>query len=545
MRYGEDTATSISSCCYDSRALRLLICLGALTVALGGAQAPLVELRGAVTDRTSGAGIVSAHVYLSPEAESDFSAETITDNEGRFVFRGVPKGTYTVSAKKSGYVTLVPDSSSRRVSVTNAELASIGLSLTQAAVITGNVSDTSGQPMRGARVAAVVQRTIGGAASMVIAAGPIETDDRGSYRIYGLTPGRYSVVLLPDGASPGSMPFAPVYFPGSIDPDAAQFFDLQAGESRSGVDLTMLLVAGGDVQGMVTNIPSSWRPGRTAVALLTTTGLHTQMETVVAGASGDFVFHGVPPGIYQVAAWGPSMGFALYPGQHWKLGSRRIRVEAGGLDGVEVTLHDFALLNGVIQFEPGSNAARDCFSNAQLTLHPADPIPNVQFLRASLPPNGRFTIRDVPIGLYALELQGLSKDCFLWGASFGQGKLEPGPIAIEGDGDLTIFLSTQMGEIAGTVVDLEDKPVAAAKVLAVPLSKQGAAGGIDDVFTTFSGEKGQFSLPRVPPGHYRLLAVAEVHSTDYLDPSYRSDHGTVDVEVKSNDRAPAVLRISR
>ena len=140
--------------------------------------------------------------------------------------------------------------------------------------------------MRGASVAALARRTIGGAASMVIAAGPIETDDRGSYRIYGLTPGRYSVVLLPDGASLGTTPFAPVYYPGSIDADAAQFFDLQAGESRGGVDLTMLLVAGGDVQGLVTNIPSAWRPGRTAVALLTTTGLHTQMETVVAGAGG-------------------------------------------------------------------------------------------------------------------------------------------------------------------------------------------------------------------------------------------------------------------
>jgi hypothetical protein len=419
------------------------------------------------------------------------------------------------------------------------------LTLTQAAVITGNVSDASGQPMRGASVAALARRTIGGAASMVIAAGPIETDDRGSYRIYGLTPGRYSVVLLPDGASLGTTPFAPVYYPGSIDADAAQFFDLQAGESRGGVDLTMLLVAGGDVQGLVTNIPSAWRPGRTAVALLTTTGLHTQMETVVAGAGGDFVFHAVPPGTYQVAAWGPLMGFALYPGQHWKLGSRRIRVDAGGLDGVEVALHDVTLLNGIVQFELGSNAVRDCFANAQLTLHPADPIPNVQPLRASLPPNGRFTIRDIPIGLYALELQGLSKDCFLRGASFGQGKLEPGPIAIEGDGDLTLFLSTQMGEIAGTVVDLDDKPVAAARVLAVPLSRQGQASGIDDVLTTSSGEKGQFSLPRVPPGHYQLLAVAEVLSIAYLDPSYRRDHGTVEVEVKSNDRTPAVLRISR
>lgn len=522
--------------------------LSYLAVALNGGQLAGVEIRGTVTDGVSGVGIPFARLQLSLGAGSDVIAEVSSDHDGNFAFRDVPKGSYTVSAGKNGYIAVAPGGASRLLSAADAKGVSVTLKLSQAAAITGSVLDVSGQLVRGARVAAVVRRTINGVTRMVFGGGPVETDDRGSYRIYGLAPGSYSLVLLPDGESPRGVRFGVVYFPGTIDSEAAQFLDITAGESRSGADLTMLPVAAGEVRGRVANIPSDWRQGQTAVTLLSTVGLLTQIETVQAGEGGDFDFTGVPPGTYQAVAWGPVIGMGAplpSPGQHSEHGSRRIRIDGIELNDVEIPLHDDAVVAGAVGFEPGTNpATAACFAAGQLVLHPIDPMPNSRSLRASLGASGRFVIRDVPTGSYALELRGLTDGCFLSEARTGQARSEKGLILVEGDSTVTLLLGTQGGEVAGTVVDPEDKAVAAAVVQVVPVGGWSEAG-VADVLVTSSGEDGRFSLERVPPGRYQLLAVAEVPSTDYLDPSFRKDHGTVEVEIKSRERAQVVLRMSR
>jgi hypothetical protein len=60
-------------------------------------------------------------------------------------------------------------------------------------VITGRVTNATGEPLIGVRVNAVMTRGAEGNTARRAAARPRFTDDRGFYRLYGLPPGTYVV----------------------------------------------------------------------------------------------------------------------------------------------------------------------------------------------------------------------------------------------------------------------------------------------------------------------------------------------------------------
>lgn len=315
-----------------------------------------------------------------------------------------------------------------------ADTAPVTLRLSRAAAIVGNVYDEPGRVVRGATVAAVGLRDVDGAARRLPVADPVETDDRGSYRIYGLAPGCYSVVLLPDGESPGGSTFAPVYFPGTVDPAEARSFELAAGESRSGTDLSEHPVGTGQVRGRVADIPPDWRLGQVAVTLLSAAGLQAQVATARVGEAGDFDFTGIPAGNYQAVAWGPVLGMGAplpSPAQQPLQGSRPVRVDATQVQDIEIALRSTAIIDGTAQSAPNAEPAAGCLAVARVELRPVDPAPRIRSLSAGIEPSGHFVIRSIPAGSYTVRLVGLRRDCFLSGVRMGQAAAGTGPVSIE------------------------------------------------------------------------------------------------------------------
>lgn len=516
-------------------------------VAVGAAQAPGVTAQGTVLDSTSGLGIPSAQIRLSRPAGGDVIAEASTDSDGRFAFTGLASGAYVVSAEKTGYVAVMGGGASPVALAQGADTAPVTLRLSRAAAISGNVYDESGRLVRGATVAAVGLRNVDGTARLLPVADPVKTDDRGSYRIYGLTPGCYSAVLLPDGEAADGRTFAPVYFPGTVDPAEARSFELAAGESRSGADLSEQHVGTGEVRGRVANIPPGWRLGQVAVTLLSAAGLQTQVATVWVGEAGDFDFTGVPAGSYQAVAWGPVQGMGAplpSPAQQPLQGSRRVRVDATQARDIEIALRSTATIDGMARSAPGAEPAAGCLAGARVELRPVDPVPRRRTLSANIEPSGHFVIRSIPAGSYTVRLLGLKGDCFLSGVRMGRAAAGTGPVSIEADGAMTVLLGTRTGEISGTVSDAANNPVTGAAVLAVPAG-DGGEGDTAAVLRASSGDRGQFWLPRVPPGRYRLLAAPDVLSTDFLDPGCRGRYSTVSVEVAPGQQVRAALRVNR
>src|SRR5204863_2393266 len=109
--------------------------------------------------------------------------------------------------------------------------------MTKGGVITGKVLAAEGQPIAAARVRAVLIRDVNGNRPQFTTS-PLDrlTDDRGIYRLFGLSPGTYVVFAGGRGSSGyginGYEKDAPTYAPSSTRDTAAEI-SLGSGEEKN------------------------------------------------------------------------------------------------------------------------------------------------------------------------------------------------------------------------------------------------------------------------------------------------------------------------
>jgi hypothetical protein len=288
----------------------------------------------------------------------------LTDGEGRFAFRKLTRGNYTLNVTKTGYAggsygRSRPDGPSRSLQLDdNEHLADVAVRLFKFASISGRVMDEAGEPIVGASVRAFRRRLVAGRRRL--AEGPsATTDDRGLYRIFNLTPGEYVVsvpmsttsapiatpmgapanqnfsatayslsappsvgnggrllspdarfalqggaaaqAVVPDGAGRWRG-YATQYYPSSHTLAAAEPIVLASGDDRSGVDLGMRYVPVSNVSGIV--IAPNGPAANYALRLISTDAgeINGEPETAATStdASGAFTFFAVPAGQYVI-----------------------------------------------------------------------------------------------------------------------------------------------------------------------------------------------------------------------------------------------------
>lgn len=138
----------------------------------------------------------------------------MTGADGRFVFHDLAPGTYQLTATQTGYTStlsvnaganaglvgivaaaIAPPSQPTIVPLKEGELATnVSLRLWKNAVISGTVLDDAGEPAIGLTVQ-VARRVMGGGRARFIPGTSVRTDDRGAYRLTGLVPSDYLVVV--------------------------------------------------------------------------------------------------------------------------------------------------------------------------------------------------------------------------------------------------------------------------------------------------------------------------------------------------------------
>src|SRR5690606_33208350 len=101
------------------------------------------------------------------------------------------------------------------------------------------VVDASGKPVRSARVHLLSRRLTDSGITLALEEHSAVTDDRGHYRLYDLAPGRYTVAVLPK-TDPTATAFAHTFFPGTVDPEAAELFSIDPGETRSNTNFFLV-----------------------------------------------------------------------------------------------------------------------------------------------------------------------------------------------------------------------------------------------------------------------------------------------------------------
>ena len=506
-------------------------------------------IQGRVIDGKSGEGLDSAEVSLLHVWNDELIAQTGTDREGNFSISGLQQGKYRVRAVRRGYVDLLPGkSTARTISAPLAEEQTLNITLTPTGVITGKVMDPGGHPIAGARAAALVRRADADGVRFLPQGPAVSVDDRGEYRLYGLPPGRYTVVVSPSG-SPSGNPFAPVYFPGTHDISRAEFFSLEGGTVRSRADLVVSSTELHSLRGVVSGL----LPGQeqqTAVSLMPASGGGFPFGIVDADQEGRFQFSRVPPGAYYVIALSPAIGrsaFGPIPGSDSRQGVVRVEIASQDVDDVVVELRSAVEIGGLAKFDRPGVVNSACLSGASVTLRPVNPARPGAPLTSRVTPEGQFKFQGVFPGNYRVFFQAIGDRCSLENLTFGEHRVEGRTITIGGDlkqEQMALMLTAEAGTVMGSIAPSGGLPAGGVLVLMMPGFLNGELDS-EQLRATAADADGRFEFPHVPPGQYRLIAMKSMPSNEYLDPLFWSEKQVdpVDVIVKGGRVAEAVLRI--
>ena len=532
------------------------------------------RVAGVVVDRESRAPVGRAVVMM---AGTDVGVVRVTtaDAQGRFSFSPVAAGRYLVSAQRHGYLAgsfgaYAPGRPGRVVTVTSGQpLTGLELALVPGASITGRITDESGLPVPEARVRVLPKRDVAGDIATAGDAGdpatPI-TDDRGIYRVYHLPPGEYVVAVQPRrpstapvsiltdrevdsglGGAASARPAAPAmvgagyefrYYGNVTSLKDAKAVMLTAGEERTGIDIRTAIVPLVRVEGVVAGDPPrgvqvTLRPRDRDVGgtLLTTFATN-------AGPEGRFLFGGVPPGAYMLAARvlppptaPPSGDSPQAPRVAARWAAREIEVTNANLSNVRLELQPALSLSGQLKVEGYERLPAD-LPTIRVGLRPTlatVQVPPVEPVVVDA--SGRFTIAGILPGRYRLFLQipanGTTqvpdwfpksamrdgRDVFDWPMD-----IEPGRAS-----DLAVTITDDTQDIDGVVVDAAGRPVRECAVLLFAVDKSFRFPQSRRIASRLTSVDGAFVFglaAGLPPGDYFVAAVPGDRPNEQFDPAY-------------------------
>jgi hypothetical protein len=277
------------------------------------------RITGSVTDAMSGTPISGARVTLLMVIDVPGGTYgrrprlSITDANGAFSFDGIEPAEYTLSVEKTGFASypdVFGDGLPERLRVgANHEDPQLRITLKKGAVIAGRILNAVGEPEANLQVSALKRTDKVGPIGFA-QVGNAQTNDLGEFRIAGLPSGEYLISTAPQRHGPfdvvqtgATTTFAPTFFPGTLDQNAASTVMLVPGQAVTSIEFTIATVAGFRVSGVV--LDQSGRPSPHAMVTLipnVRTSASFMPMMAIAADDGTFEIGQVIPGTYRINA---------------------------------------------------------------------------------------------------------------------------------------------------------------------------------------------------------------------------------------------------
>jgi hypothetical protein len=430
--------------------------------------------------------------------------------------------------------------------------------------VSGKIVDEAGRPAPRVNVDLLLRPFSSGSNGGRQPVDRTQTDDRGEYRFYWVTPGWYYLSAFPEYAN-GKLSTYPerthsyrsIFYPGTTDGDSAGGILVKADEETRLQNMvskleTLRRIRGRLIDG-VTGAPLAIDPQLTEIVLLARelsgTGFYAYGTTK---PEGTFETSPVTPEPLwlrvQIFANPQDRSTHTAP----KL-SGLIPVEVGNSDVENLTVRVFptTTISGQITLDGPETQSKVSLKNMTVTL---SPVGRMSAFLTAIPSaqvrdDGSFSIEKVTAGEYWVSFGGsrlinrFSTGTYVSQARFNATNLLESPIVLTGDtsGEIRMTMSAQPARVDGKVVP-GTKQLDAVLVPA-NMSQQ------ELYSNTFVSPDGSFTMLTVIPGDYTLYVWEVTPSREYLDPNFirRFGSGGISVHLAPSQRlqveVPAISRM--
>jgi hypothetical protein len=521
------------------------------------------RIRGRVLASDGAGPIRRAQVRISGPDVAPKAA--LTDAEGRYEFRDLPAGRFTLQASKSGYVNVQygqtrPFESGKPIELADKQsLDNADISLPRGSVIAGRIVDEFGDAIPDVSVTAMRQTWQNGRRRLVPSPGRVaQTNDLGQFRVYGLPPGDYYVsaslrsggglemmdmeFMVASGGSTSAGPtasapksgYAPTYYPGTPNVAEAQRITLTAGQESPSADFALVAVRLAKVTGIVLGSDGKPLEGSQVSAVPVNrdfSGLVGQ-SSARSGKDGSFTLNSVPPGDYTLTARSVQVitssqgdnvmvfrAMSMAGGGDSESGSTPLSVAGEDVSGILLTTSKGGTATGALAFDGPRPAS---LTSIRLTSMAVDSDgPSLGAGAASAKEDGTFELKgltgprlirvgNAPPGwtLKSVKLNGT--DITDTGAEFKAGETTSG---------LEVELTNKATAVNGSVTAsdgalLKDYTV----VIFSETSEHWRLPMTRWVAGTRPDQDGRFKVQQLPAGNYLAVAVDYVPQGEWGDP---------------------------
>jgi len=498
---------------------------------------------------TADTGIPIRRAEIRAISERGLTRIATSDNDGRYVVRDLPAGTFTVHVSKSGFVPLYfgqrrPFERRATIELTQGQRGSADVRLPRAGAIAGRIVDTTGEPVMGASVQALRRRMVDGQRGLQsVGIGDI-TDDTGAYRLYALPPGEYYVTATPRriedrfgrpivDALPGRG--APIFYPGTANRDEAQRITVDvSGEARA--DMQLLSVQTSRVTGAVLSANGAPAAGA-MISLLsrdldfssTGMGMPTRPLQIQddAGADGTFALEGVPPGSFVLRAQTRPQMPVINPATRQIAGPFTPTMEVaivpvvvtGDINGLTVTTSQGAMVDVVVVADPAASGPPP--SNVRVTVRTGD--------RNELGMTHNGGGAKIALSLAAQSrvlVDGLPDNWAVKAIMLDNQDVTDKPIDVRDAQNMTlrVILTDRTSDVAGRIA-LPPSNDGSAEATVVVFAEDDRKWAYPSRFVRVArtSDRGAFRISALPPNEeYRAIAVDYLEDGEETDPELLS-----------------------
>jgi hypothetical protein len=477
-----------------------------------GTPNPEGSIEGTVINEVTREPIRKAQVVAGSTANVP---PAVTDSNGRFAFRNLATGTYWLQAQHPEFPQAMSGlTASSPVTVDLAhdeQKRDVVISLAPGSSISGRILNEDRKPVTGC-YAQALQFAPGQSGNRLYGPRGASSDDRGEYRIYGLTQGHYYVSVQCNATVPVAHPFvrrgsdvdvpqqryATEFYPDSPDFSSAARMLVAAGADVRGIDFHLHATTTINVRGRLTGDPEALSRNPRVELLPRDPSLSNLVRYAAASdaQTGVFRIQAVPAGAYTLVATAQDAGLVYQA-------KAPLDIEVGAPQRlIELPLNPAAVISGSIEIESDAPAPLE---NLRVSLTPVDSDILGQSPNAKVDKDGTFSLSAVLAGRWRLDLAGLNG--YVKSLSLGGQEVSPNAFDVlpGANGAMRIVVGTKMAQVEGTVSGSQSN---AAYDPLVIMASEDADGTTQAQVRTMPIQNGRFSFAALAPGHYRLYAVA-------------------------------------